>query len=382
MLSDIRIQGFKAVRDSGVVVLGPLMMFVGRNGSGKSSLVEALQWLQEALRLGLSAATSGRFGSFEELLNRRKLESSQISIALTLDRGPDESRYVLDVSEGKKGNAAVKSETLTRGRTSKAIREIRTEAGKRRITGFPPISEPDKLALGFVKDSRASGAEELLTILERATFLRLSPSAIASREQPTALAHAPLLDDEGRLAAALYENLPTKSKRWVKDKLARVLPDSRGLDVKRLGSSRALYMKEHMTSRGGKKTHDIPSWLLSEGTRRLAVLFTLLATDPKPRLIVIEEVENGLDPWTLDFMLDELKDAVSQGVQVILTSHSPYLLDKLDQDQVTLVTRKDGETKYVPLASLPDDDGAAQVLGPGSLYLFRGPSPIGPKGSA
>jgi len=356
-----------------------MMMFVGRNGSGKSSLVEALQWLQESVRLGLSAATNNRFGSFEELLNRRKQETSKISLALTLDRGTEESRYLLEVKEGKLGNAVVDTESLTRGRTNSAIREIRTERGKRRITGFPPISEVDKLALGFVKDSRASGAEQLLATLERATFLRLSPSAIGSREQPTALAHAPLLDDEGRLAASLFENLPAKSKKWVKEKLAQVLPDSRGLDVKRLGSARALYMREHMTSRGSKKTHDIPSWLLSEGTRRLAVLFTLLATEPKPRLIVIVEVENGLDPWTLDFMLDELKDAVSQGVQVILTSHSPYLLDKLDKDQVTLVTRKDGETKYVPLVALPDTDGAAEILGPGSLYLFRGPSPLAPK---
>jgi len=372
VLSEIRIQGFKAVRASEKVELGPLMMFVGRNGSGKSSLVEALQWLQESVQLGLAAATNNRFGSFEELLNRRKLGSKRITLELTSNRGPKESRYVLEVGEGDNGKAAVEKETLTRGRTKSAVREIRTEDGARRITGFPPIRDSAKLALGFVKESRASGAEDLLDILERATFLRLSPSAIGAREHPTSLANAPLLDDEGRLAAAMFESLPPNAKKWVKDKLAQVLPDSRGLEIKRLGSARALYMREHMTSQGGEKTHDIPSWLLSEGTRRLAVLFTLLATQPRPRLIVIEEVENGLDPWTLDFVLDELKDAVSDGVQVILTSHSPYLVDKLAQDQVTLVTREKGETRYTRLSSLPDNDGAAKILGAGSLYLFRG----------
>ena len=43
ILDTINVKNFKAVRDSGTVKLGPLTALVGNNGSGKSSLIEALE---------------------------------------------------------------------------------------------------------------------------------------------------------------------------------------------------------------------------------------------------------------------------------------------------------------------------------------------------
>ena len=45
-LQSVRIQNFKAIIDSKVVRLGPLTAFIGHNGSGKSSLIEALETYQ------------------------------------------------------------------------------------------------------------------------------------------------------------------------------------------------------------------------------------------------------------------------------------------------------------------------------------------------
>ena len=42
-LDSIRIRNFKAIHDSGAVKLTPLTVLIGNNGSGKSSLVEALE---------------------------------------------------------------------------------------------------------------------------------------------------------------------------------------------------------------------------------------------------------------------------------------------------------------------------------------------------
>ena len=35
-----RLKNFKAVRDSGTIKFGPLTVFIGDNGSGKSSIIE------------------------------------------------------------------------------------------------------------------------------------------------------------------------------------------------------------------------------------------------------------------------------------------------------------------------------------------------------
>ena len=45
-LQSVRVRNFKAIVDSKAVKLGPLTVFIGNNGSGKSSLVEALETYQ------------------------------------------------------------------------------------------------------------------------------------------------------------------------------------------------------------------------------------------------------------------------------------------------------------------------------------------------
>ena len=55
-LKSIRLKNFKAVRDSGKITLTPLTVFIGNNGSGKSSIIEGLETLQTMLEHGLDRA--------------------------------------------------------------------------------------------------------------------------------------------------------------------------------------------------------------------------------------------------------------------------------------------------------------------------------------
>src|SRR5437667_11400601 len=67
-LETFRLQHFKAVRDSGDVTFTPLTVFVGNNGSGKSSLIEGLQTYQQILFNGLYNAMN-RWHGFENIHN-------------------------------------------------------------------------------------------------------------------------------------------------------------------------------------------------------------------------------------------------------------------------------------------------------------------------
>lgn len=50
-LRSFRLKHFKAVRDSGVIRFSPLTVFIGNNGSGKSSITEALETLRKLMVL-------------------------------------------------------------------------------------------------------------------------------------------------------------------------------------------------------------------------------------------------------------------------------------------------------------------------------------------
>jgi len=55
-LSSLQVKNFKAIRNSGRLRLTPLTAFIGQNGSGKSSLVEALETVQTISLKGLDRA--------------------------------------------------------------------------------------------------------------------------------------------------------------------------------------------------------------------------------------------------------------------------------------------------------------------------------------
>lgn len=68
-LETVRIRHFKAVRDSGEISFTPLTVFIGNNGSGKSSLIEALETFQNIVTRGLDEAFLPWHG-FEQIWNQ------------------------------------------------------------------------------------------------------------------------------------------------------------------------------------------------------------------------------------------------------------------------------------------------------------------------
>lgn len=121
--------------------------------------------------------------------------------------------------------------------------------------------------------------------------------------------------------------------------------------------------------REGKKQFPIPAWMLSEGTRRITAILALLMRDPAPSLLCIEEIENGLDPWTVKIILRHLQDAADRGTQVLLTTHSPWVLDDVPMESILLVRRRGGDTQYEHFASLYEVKAFNDSVPAGTRYV-------------
>lgn len=116
----------------------------------------------------------------------------------------------------------------------------------------------------------------------------------------------------------------------------------------------------------------IPGWLLSTGTLRILALLAVLRNPNPPPLIVIEEIENGLDPRTIHLIIDEILNIVESGSsQVIITTHSPYLLDLVLLSHIVLVER---DRKGQPIFTRPSDQKYLSEwikdFSPGQLYTM------------
>jgi predicted ATPase len=112
--------------------------------------------------------------------------------------------------------------------------------------------------------------------------------------------------------------------------------------------------------------------VLSGGTLRILALLAALRHPKGPSVLFIEELENGLDPRAIGFVMEEIRRAVSSGdKQVILTSHSPYLLNKLSLSHIVTVERQPGGP---PTFRRPAEEDElmkwSEDFAPGSLYTM------------
>jgi predicted ATPase len=369
------VAGFKAIYGSGVITLGPLTVLIGRNGVGKSSFVESIQWLQECAALGIQHATAKRFHGFDELVNRR---TTGIRLQLVLDAGGREVRYRVFVKDG-----VVQSETCYEGRTRGAKQTIWSRKGRRgpavrTVADGSVVRVGDQLALAVASGPRAAGAEQLGEWLRSAVFLRLSPTRMAQTSRLDRPPSSPILEEDGGNLPALLRDLTAAQLGEVVARVREVIDGARALAIRYQGEEGTFTLAEQMTSRGGMATYEIPAWLLSEGTRRITAIFALLVHPRRPSLLVIEEIENGFDPWTLATLFQHLRAASADGVQLILTTHSPYLLDHVEPDEVLVVQRVSGNTQLLRAPDLKMVKANAGASPTGAMYLagyLEAPSP-------
>ena len=125
----------------------------------------------------------------------------------------------------------------------------------------------------------------------------------------------------------------------------------------------------HLQLREGR--FEIPGWLLSTGTLRALALIMALRQTFLPPLICIEEIENGLDPRTLNLLVEEIARATQSGrTQVVCTTHSPYFLDLVPLSSIIVVERDESGQ---PTFTCPDEKALgewATKFAPGQLYTM------------
>jgi predicted ATPase len=116
---------------------------------------------------------------------------------------------------------------------------------------------------------------------------------------------------------------------------------------------------------------------MSDGTlRTVGVLVSLFQSSNGKRrsvpLIGIEEPEAALHPGALGVLLDALLDA-SDDAQIVVTSHSPDLLDdqRLDAESILAVRSQDGATEITPLDDSTRATLKERLYSPGELLRLE-----------
>lgn len=385
-LSEVQIERFKAAFKPNPIKLNPFNVVIGRNGSGKSTLLEALQWVDATIRRDAREASDRYFG-IQDLINLRSRTSPpyfELKLTWPSQNGDPAVRYRVRVEAASGAPQIAQEELFTlRSGGGPHDRYLVTERSGERVlaegeSAGLPFRDPDRLALGqlgIVLGRHAKALAFLEGFWARAVFLRLSPNRLAKGSLGTRKSFEPLLDEEGQTLPALLNELTKDQRLELVAGLQEILPGIRDVKISRAELGRDAQINysllEQMPYRGrtGRYQVPIPSWMLSEGTRRITAILALLVHDPAPSLLCIEEIENGLDPWTVRTVLQHLQSAADRGTQVILTTHSPWVLDAVPIESILQVRRIEGDTIYEHFASRHEIKAFAPSVPAGTRYV-------------
>lgn len=325
------------------ITLGPLTFLVGPNGAGKSNFVEALRFLSYGLSSSLEQALDNRSG-FRSILHRGAGSESRISFEVFFRLGNKASgNYLVEIGALQDGPVAVTREECS-------VHSVRgsdwfkvTSGAVTSNQGLTPAASEEKLYL--VNASGLAAFEPVYRALSSIAVYNPVPDEIRGFKPERRYR---TLDRTGSaLAETIFKLKTLGPERLVRvtDYLRRI--NSNVLDIDAV-SVDGNYNLRFELERGSGLREDFPTQNISDGTlRALAVLVALFQkSDRYPlSLIGLEEPEAGLHPAAAGVLFDSLVEA-SQFSQVVVTSHSPDLLDREDipENSLKAVAMCEGNT--------------------------------------
>ena len=322
------------------VRLGPLTFLVGRNGSGKSNFLDALRFVADALNLSLDHAIRDR-GGINDVRRRSRGHPNHFSIgfAFALPKGAT-GHYGFSIGSRPRGGYEVQTEVCI---FQKEYFKVNSGNVTTSSVKAAPAAATDRLYL-----VNASGLSEFRPVYDafsRMGFYSLNPDSIRDLQNPDP--GDVLLRDGSNLTSVLTQLSPT-AKKEVEAYLSSVVPGVHAVDVKGFGPKETLEFRQDVA--GDRYPWRFLANNMSDGTLRvLGILIALFQgnhdTQKRVPIVGIEEPEIALHPAAAGVLLDGLRDAAHK-TQVIVTSHSPDLLDnkELDVDSILAVEAQDGTT--------------------------------------
>ena len=366
-LQSLRVRNFKAIVDSKTVKFGPLTAFIGNNGAGKSSLIEALETSQSIVRDGLNIAMQRWLGiehvrhKGQEAKERLGEAVNPISFELALGDSPRKvRRLALTVNNDPAANRMIiASERISRTDGTWMERDPMGAmqsygAGRSILT-----TSVDEVAVRLGDDVLAW------------QFLTMTPERMGLPvPQQRTKGDVRLAHDGSNVADFLLDLRRQDQNAFdgIVETMSFVLPYAKDIQPTLTSSEIERKAWLQLTEANFK----VPGWLLSTGTLRLLALLALLRHPNPPPLIVVEEIENGLDPRSVHLIVEEIRNAVLSGVtQVIVTTHSPYLLDLLTLEHLVVVERDaQGHPRFTRPADQANLQRWAAEFAPGKLYTM------------
>lgn len=407
MLTSLTMNSWKSYKDS-TLYFDPITVLIGTNASGKSNVLDALQFLNRiASGVMFTPALQGDSllpsirGGLEWAAHRPGNNRFELGVVISKkndDNADLETDYEYRIEcQIQDKRCEVLSESLNRTKYRVTKRNTRTQIGTIRVfrtdscdPSSPTITArlynekqgtPRQMArthcLLFQLMGQKSrqeiqeGVSAVTETLKGIFILDPIPNHMRGYSQFSESLNSDASNIAGVIAALgdneqrnIEQQLSTFAKKLPERDINRVYAEPVG----KFQADAMLYCEEQWHSSG--EPHVVDARGMSDGTLRFLAIVSALLTRPKESLLVVEEVDNGLHPSRSRLLLDMLtKLGKERNVDVLVTTHNPALLDAMGNQMVPFITvaHRDPTTGESRLTLLEEVEQLPKLLAEGSI---------------
>lgn len=303
MITHVRIQNFRSFLDA-EVDLQPFSLIVGANGSGKSNLLKFFAAISNE-----KAQPPPPFGSSQPTHREEWPALEDSSWVKHQNLHGDASRFELTVD-----NVVVEGTNKAPRTSSMSLSKSLRSWLKQRL----PIFNIDPEKVSAVETTVASAT--------------VKATGEGTAQVLDALKNGDREDLFEKIEASFQRYVPEVEKlslRTVKDGTKQIQVREKGLKV------------------------PLPATELSEGTRLILCILTIIHQENPPPAILLEDIDRGMHPRLFEYVAPLMRDiAVRNNISILATTHNPYLVDCFQdhKEAVIIVEKKDGASTLTTLA--------------------------------
>lgn len=351
-LKSLKIKNFRALQNVQLVEIPELAVLVGANGTGKSTLFDVFAFLRDALETNVRRALDVR-GRYAEVVTRGH-ENEPIAFELQLSQNTESDmaafRYQVEIGL-RDGVPVVSREVLSdeRGSQEKTINLLDFKNGEGVALSNGQLSReeqtlenPDILALkGLGQFQNYKVASAVRQWIENWHVSNFQVTVARGRKDMSGSAEhlSESGDNLAFTARHLFENHPETFKS-ILERMRASVPGIENI-------SPEVTQDGYLTLRykdGSFKTPFLDRYV-SDGTIKLFAYLVLLH-DPQPHsLLCIEEPENQIYPSLMHEFAEEFRSYAAHGGQVMISTHSPDMLNAVELDEVLWLVKRNGVTE-------------------------------------
>lgn len=374
MITRFSVQNYKCLAEVDIP-LTPIHVVIGQNDSGKTSLLEAMLALSQSSEKQLAQAFSGDWKGRELVFEGSERPEVQFDVNVDDARGANRPVLIYHLKvdfPGIRRECRRIGESVENGHQSMLGTDLHPFTGLGNRSNLPPGEKHDLL-------------DAIAESIGSASLYRFDPKLMAI---PAAIdpARKFRMDPDGfGLATLLDDILGYDANRFLalRSDFCEFFPQFRGV---RIETEEA--WQRHFDATGGHRTSigngkgilfettrggTIRAQQASDGAILFLGLLALIHSPQPPKLLLIEEPENGVYPKRLEQVIGLIRrlqeSPLGRAVpQIVMTTHSPYLLSLFSPDEVTLMTRQ-RETGLVQARPLRDAPHIRERLGNGEFHL-------------